>query len=112
MSIDIFNQKDELFKTYNNVYAIDFEDSNKFGIYDNDSHKLLVGLPFEKFYYVENDNKKEKEVKQIVTDPKELSSAINKIGYENILSIVPCNCYDGCIVVVLYKENRNENSNK
>ena len=52
MNIKVFNQKDELFETYNNVYAIDFEDSNEFGIYDNDSHKLLVNLPFKKFWRI------------------------------------------------------------
>lgn len=51
-------------------------------------------------------NKKEKEVKQIITDPKELASAVNKIGYENILNIVPCNSYDGSIIVILYKETK------
>lgn len=50
-------------------------------------------------------NKKEKEVKQIVTNPADLASAINGIGYKNVLNIIPCNSYDGCIIVVLYKEN-------
>ena len=27
MNIKVFNQKDELFETYNNVYVIDFDDS-------------------------------------------------------------------------------------
>ena len=52
-------------------------------------------------------NKKEKEVKevkQIVTNPADLASAINNIGYSNVLNIVPCNCYDGCIIIILYKE--------
>lgn len=65
MNIKVFNQKDELFETYNNVYVIDFDDSNEFGIYDNDSHKLLVNLPFEKFYYVETDNKKEQKLNNL-----------------------------------------------
>lgn len=46
-------------------------------------------------------------VRQIITDPKDLASAINKIGYENVLNIIPCNSYDGCIVVILYKEIKN-----
>lgn len=65
MNIEIFNQKDELFKTYNNVYVIDFDDTNQFGIYDNDSHKLLINLPFEKFYYVETCNKKEQKLNNL-----------------------------------------------
>ena len=50
-------------------------------------------------------NKKEKEVKQIITDPKELAFVVNKIGYENVLNIVPCHSYDGSIIVILYKES-------
>lgn len=46
-------------------------------------------------------------VRQIITDPKDLASAINKIGYENVLNIIPCNSYDGCIIVILYKELKN-----
>lgn len=45
-----------------------------------------------------------KTVKQIVTSHKDLASVINQIGYSNVLNIIPCNCYNGCIVVVLYKE--------
>lgn len=48
-------------------------------------------------------NQKEKEVKQIITDPENLASAINGIGYNNVLNIIPCNNYDGCIIVVLYR---------
>lgn len=44
------------------------------------------------------------EIKQVVVDPKNLVFAVNAIGYENVLNIIPCNCYDGCIIVVLYKE--------
>lgn len=47
---------------------------------------------------------KEKEVKQVITDPTGLASTINNIGYSNVLNIIPCNSYDGCIIVVLYKE--------
>lgn len=43
-------------------------------------------------------------VRQIIIDPKDLASVINNIGYRNVLNIIPCNCYDGCIIVVLYKE--------
>lgn len=46
-------------------------------------------------------------VRQIITDPKDLASAINKIGYENVLNIIPCNSYDGCIIVILCKELKN-----
>ena len=68
MNIEVFNQKDELFKTYNNVYAIDFDNTNDFGVYDNDSHKLLINLSFEKFYYVETYNKrKQKNNKSTLT---------------------------------------------
>lgn len=49
-------------------------------------------------------NKKDKEIKQVVVDPKNLVFAVNAIGYENVLNIIPCNSYDGCIIVVLYKE--------
>lgn len=49
-------------------------------------------------------NKKEKEIKQVVTDYADLASVINNIGYSNVLNIIPCNSYDGCIIVVLYKE--------
>lgn len=52
------------------------------------------------------ENKKEKEikeVKQIITAPEKLASAINEIGYSNILNIISCNSYDGCIIVVLYR---------
>lgn len=45
-----------------------------------------------------------KEVKQVIVEPKNLVFAINAIGYENVLNIIPCNSYDGCIIVVLYKE--------
>ena len=50
------------------------------------------------------------EIKQIVTNPADLASAINEIGYRNVLNIIPCNCYDGCIIVVLYRkwEDKNE----
>lgn len=44
------------------------------------------------------------EIKQIVTAPADLASVINEIGYRNVLNIIPCNCYDGCIIVVLYEE--------
>jgi len=47
---------------------------------------------------------KEIEVKQVVTNPKDLASTINGIGYSNVLNIIPCNSYDDCIIVVLYKE--------
>lgn len=47
---------------------------------------------------------KEKEVKQVITDPADLASVINNMGYENVLNIIPCNSYDGCIIIVLYKE--------
>ena len=59
MNIDVFNQKDGLFKTYNNVYVIDFDDSNEFGVYDKTSHKLLANLSFADFYYREEDTRKE-----------------------------------------------------
>ena len=52
-------------------------------------------------------NKKEKEVKpvkQVAVEPKDLASAVNAIGYEKVLNIIPCNSYDGCIIVVLYNE--------
>lgn len=49
-------------------------------------------------------NKEEKEVKQVIVDPKDLASAVNAIGYKNVLNIIPCHSYDGCIIVVLYKE--------
>ena len=65
MNIKVFNQKDELFETYNNVYVIDFDDSNEFGIYDRVSHKLLISLSFEDFYYVETDNKKEQKINNL-----------------------------------------------
>lgn len=48
-------------------------------------------------------NQKEKEVKQTITNPEYLASAINEIGYNNVLNIIPCNSYDGCIIVVLYR---------
>lgn len=44
------------------------------------------------------------EIKQIVTNPADLASVINNIGYRNVLNIISCNSYDGCIIVVLYKE--------
>lgn len=65
MNIKVFNQKDELFETCNNVYVIDFDDSNEFGIYDRVSHKLLISLSFEDFYYVETDNKKEQKINNL-----------------------------------------------
>lgn len=65
MNIEVFNQKDELFKTYNNVYVIDFDNTNEFGIYDRVSHKLLVSLSFEDFYYVETHNKKEQKINNL-----------------------------------------------
>lgn len=46
-------------------------------------------------------------VRQIITDPKGLASVINEIGYENVLNIIPCNSYDGCIIVILYKDLKN-----
>lgn len=51
-------------------------------------------------------NKKEKEVKevkQIVTGYKDLASVIGQIGYSNVLNITPCNSYDGCVIVILYR---------
>ena len=51
-----------------------------------------------------NKKEKEKEVKQIVTSPADLASVINNIGYSSVLNIIPCNSYDGCIIIVLYKE--------
>ena len=65
MNIKVFNQKDELVETCNNVYVIDFDDSNEFGIYDRVSHKLLISLSFEDFYYVETDNKKEQKINNL-----------------------------------------------
>lgn len=50
-------------------------------------------------------NKKEIEVKQIITGPENLASTIAEIGYQNVLDIIPCNRYDGCIIIILYKEN-------
>lgn len=47
--------------------------------------------------------KDETYVRQIITDTKDIASVINKIGYENVLNIIPCNSYDGCIIVILYK---------
>ncbi len=87
MSIKVFNQKDELFKTYNNVYAIDFGDSNEFGIYDKVSHKLLVNLPFEKFYYIETDNKKEQKINNLfyaVTTLRDYWLSLNKITEDTL----------------------------
>lgn len=49
-------------------------------------------------------NKKDKEVKQVIVDPRDLASAVNAIGYENVLNMIPCHNYDRCIIVVLYKE--------
>nr|DAV28100.1 MAG TPA: TATA-box binding protein [Caudoviricetes sp.] len=43
-------------------------------------------------------------VKEITTEPKDIANVINSIGYENVLNIIPCPCYDGCLVVILYKE--------
>lgn len=87
MNIEVFNQKDELFKTYNNAYVIDFDDTNQFGIYDNDSHKLLINLPFEKFYYVETYNKKEQKINNLfesVTALKDYWLSLNKNTEETL----------------------------
>lgn len=65
MSIDIFNQKDELCKTYSDVYAVDFDNSNEFGIYDLASHELLTDLSFEDFYYIEKDAEKEEKINNL-----------------------------------------------
>lgn len=43
-------------------------------------------------------------VKEIMTEPKDIENAIDSVGYENVLNIIPCPCYDGCLVVILYKE--------
>lgn len=67
-----------------NQGEIDFED-------------MAAGVPV-------GGNKKDKEVKQVIVDPRDLASAVNAIGYENVLNMIPCHNYDGCIVVVLYKE--------
>lgn len=84
MSIEVFNQKNELFKVYNNVYVVDFDNTNDFGIYDNDSHKLLINLSFEKFYYyVKTDSKKDQKIditlKEIKQDAvTQLVNLVNK----------------------------------
>lgn len=87
MNVEIFNQKDELFKTYNNVYVIDFDDTNQFGIYDNDAHKLLINLPFEKFYYVETYSKKEQKINNLfeaITVTKDYWLGLNKSTEETL----------------------------
>jgi hypothetical protein len=43
------------------------------------------------------------DIKQIITDSQHLALAINEVGYENVINIVPCNRYDGCEIVVLYR---------
>lgn len=48
--------------------------------------------------------KDETYVRQIITDPADLASVINEVGYRNVLNIISCNRYDGCIIVVLYEE--------
>lgn len=65
-------------------------------------------INFDNINYVRfpaGGNKKEKkELKQVVTSPADLASVINVIGYKNVLNIIPCNSYNGCIIIVLYKE--------
>lgn len=87
MNIEVFNQKGELFKTYSNVYAVDFDNNNDFGIYDNDSDRLLVNLPFEKFYYIETDNKKDQKINNLfeaVTVLKDYWLGLNKNTEETL----------------------------
>lgn len=87
MNIEVFNQKDELLKTYNNVYVIDFDDTDHFGIYNNASHKLLINLPFEKFYYIETDNKKDQKINNLfeaVTVLKDYWLGLNKNAEETL----------------------------
>ena len=51
--------------------------------------------------------KTEIHVRQIITNPNNLASVINSIGYSNIVNIIPCNCDDSCRILVLYKEIKN-----
>lgn len=83
--------------------------------YSDESGKCLFDGPPDDCPFEDNEyncvcfepRKTETYVKQIITDPIELAAVINKIGYENVLNIIPCNSYDGCIVVILYKEIKN-----
>lgn len=43
-------------------------------------------------------------VRVIMTDKNGLEENINKIGYENILQILPSHEYNGTIFVILYSE--------
>ena len=93
MNIEVFNQKDELFNTYSNVYAIDFDDSNEFAIYDDQSNNLLICLSFKEFYYLEKQPKKDMLMKIVInkTDlplhsvvPQEFYDAYNITDVEQI----------------------------
>lgn len=43
-------------------------------------------------------------VKVVRTDAEHLEFELNKIGWENILSIVPEHCYDGALMIIIFKE--------
>lgn len=42
------------------------------------------------------------------TDENYLEVFLNRIGYERVLQIIPCHRYDGCLLLVIYKESSDE----
>ena len=51
-------------------------------------------------------------VKTYLTDSEYLENFLNKIGWENVLQIVPEHRYVGSLFVVIYKESDKEIDNE
>lgn len=47
-------------------------------------------------------------IKQKVVGYEHIADAINEIGYDKILNIIPIHSYDGSLIVILYKEKFKE----
>ena len=47
-------------------------------------------------------------VKTYITDAYSLANEINRIGWENVLQILPKHDYNGTSFVIIYKEERKD----
>lgn len=59
--------------------------------------------------YTVNINKNKEhgmKVKTYITDAFSLANEINRIGWENVLQILPKHDYNGTSYVIIYKENK------